>query len=75
MHSPLFQQICVMVAMRNAYFIQKSYALGVKGFHPLHKCVVSVKMLGRGSIANDMDDAYAMGEGTVLECVKEFTHT
>jgi hypothetical protein len=31
------------------------------------------KMLGRDSTTVDMDDAYAMGESIVLECVKEFT--
>jgi hypothetical protein len=42
------------------YFMRKLDALGVMGFHALHKCVMAVKMLGRGSIVDDMDDMYAM---------------
>jgi hypothetical protein len=45
------------------------------GFHPMHKCAIAMEMLGRGSIANGMDDAYVMGESTILYCVKEFTST
>jgi hypothetical protein len=55
--------------------VVKVDALGVIELHPLHKCVIAVKMLGRGSIADDMDDLYAVEESIVLECVKEFTHT
>jgi hypothetical protein len=43
-------------------------------FHPLHKCVVTLKMLGRDSIADDMDDTYAMRERTIFMCVKECSH-
>jgi hypothetical protein len=75
MHRHLFNHISQDVAQRNAYFRQKPDGLGVMGFHPRHKCVVAIKILGRGSIADDMDDSYAMGESTTLECVKEFTHT
>jgi hypothetical protein len=34
-----------------------------------------MKIPGHGSITDDMDDSYAMGESTALECVKEFAHT
>jgi hypothetical protein len=34
-----------------------------------------MKMLGHGSNADDMDDADAMWESTILDCVKEFTST
>jgi hypothetical protein len=47
----------------------------VMGFHPFHKCVIATKMLGHASIADDMDDEYAMGESTILDCVNEFTST
>jgi hypothetical protein len=49
--------------------------IDVMEFHPRHKCVVAMKILCRGSIADDTDDSYAMGESTALECVKEFAHT
>jgi hypothetical protein len=32
-------------------------------------------MLAYGSIADALDDSYAMAESTVLECVKEFART
>jgi hypothetical protein len=75
MHRPLFEQINHKVATMNPYFLCKPDALGVMGFHPFHKCVIATKMLGHASIADDMDDEYAMGESTILDCVNEFTST
>jgi hypothetical protein len=75
MHWPLFKRISHEVTVMNPYFIWKPDALSVMGFHPFHKCVVTMKMLDRGSIVDDMDDEYAMGESTILDCVKEFTST
>jgi hypothetical protein len=57
------------------YFMRKPNTLGVMRFHALHKCAMSVKMLGCGSIVDDMDVAYTMAGSTILECVKEFTST
>jgi hypothetical protein len=61
MHRHLFHWICRDVAATNPHFMQKPDALSVTGFHPLHKCVVAVKILGHGSFADGMDDTRAMG--------------
>jgi hypothetical protein len=45
------------------------------GFHGKHKCVVAMRMLAYGTIADSLDHGYAMAESTVLECVKEFAST
>ena len=64
-----------MLAANNEYFRQKPDGLGRMGFHGKHKCVVAMRMLAYGSIADALDDGYAMAESTVLECVKEFART
>ena len=64
-----------MLAANNEYFRQKPDGLGRMGFHGKHKCVVAMRMLAYGSIADTLDDGYAMAESTVLECVKEFART
>ena len=75
MHRPLFLRICNEVQANNPYFTQRADACGVEGFTGVHKCVVAMRMLAYGSIADSLDDGYSMGESTVLQCVKEFTRS
>ena len=75
MKRSLFDMIYQMLAANNEYFRQKPDGLGRMGFHGKHKCVVAMRMLAYGSIADALDDGYAMAESTVLECVKEFART
>jgi hypothetical protein len=71
----LFDMIFERLAEKSEYFHQKADGLGRMGFHGKHKCVVAMRMLAYGSIADALDDGYAMAESTVLECVKEFAST
>jgi hypothetical protein len=68
MNRMLFHHICSEVVPRNEHFTRKLDALGVMRFHPLHKCVVTVKMLGRGSIVDDTDDKYTMAKSSLGVC-------
>jgi hypothetical protein len=52
MNRSLFHHICGKVVARNKHFTRKPDALGIMRFHPPHKCVLTVKMLGRGSIVD-----------------------
>jgi hypothetical protein len=60
MNYPLFNHICVEVAVKNNYFRRERDALSIMGFDAVHKCAVGVKMLAHDSIADDLDDGYAM---------------
>jgi hypothetical protein len=71
----LFDMIFERLAEKSEYFHQKANGLGRMGIHGKHKCVVAMRMLAYGSIADALDDGYAMAESTVLECVKEFAST
>lgn len=75
MKRSLFDRIYEALSARNEYFRQKVDGLGRPGFHGKHKCVVAMRMLAYGHIADALDDGYAMAESTVLECVKEFART
>jgi hypothetical protein len=41
----------------------------------MHKCLVAMRMLTNGTIADSLDDGYSMAESMVLECVKEFARS
>jgi hypothetical protein len=41
----------------------------------MHKCLVAMRMLAKGTIADSLDDGYSMAESTILECVKEFARS
>lgn len=75
MNRDLWEKITTEVIAGNEFFWQKPDGLGRMGFHGLHKCVVAMRMLAYGSIADALDDAYEMAESTVLKCVKEFAST
>jgi hypothetical protein len=72
MSRELFEFIYQKLSAKKPYFQQKADALGRLGFHGKHKCVVAMRMLAYGSIADGLDDGYSMAESTVLECVKVF---
>lgn len=75
MKRDLWDKISREVIAANEYFWHKPDGLGKWGFHGGHKCIVAMRMLAYGSIADALDDGYAMAESTVLECVKEFART
>jgi hypothetical protein len=75
MKKSVFNNIYEKLAAKNEYFQQRADGLGRMGFHGKHKCVVAMRMLAYGTIADSLDDGYAMAESTVLECVKEFAST
>jgi hypothetical protein len=70
MFRPLFFIICNNLAAHNPYFCKRTDALGLPGFDGMHKCVVAMRMLANGTIADSLDDGYSMAESKVLECVK-----
>jgi hypothetical protein len=75
MKRSLFNRIYEKLAAKNEYFQQRPDGIRRLGFHGKHKCVVAMRMLAYGTIADSLDDGYAMAESTVLECVKEFAST
>ena len=75
MEPSLWDKICREVCAAKRYFMFKPDAVGKMGFHGCHKCVVAMRMLAYGTIADALDDGYAMAESTVLECVREFATT
>jgi hypothetical protein len=72
---PLFFIICNNLAAHNPYFRKRTDALGLPGFDGMNKCVVAMRMLANGTIADSLDDGYSMAESKVLECVKEFARS
>ena len=75
MRKSLFLRIVDEVSARNSYFIQKRNASGDKGFTPIHKCLVAMRMLAYGGSADGLDDTYAMAETTVIDTLFEFVET
>ena len=75
MRKSLFLDMVRKITQKNSYFLQRENACGRKGFHPIHKCVVAMRMLAYGSPADSFDDTYRMPESTVLETVKQFART
>lgn len=75
MRKSLFLNMVHKITEKNSYFLQRANASGHKGFHPIHKCLVAMRMLSYGSPADSFDDAYRMAESTVLETVKQFVRT
>ena len=75
MEPSLWDKICREVCAAKRYFMCNLDAIGKMGFHGGHKCVVAMRMLAYGTIADALDDGYAMAESTVLECVREFATT
>jgi hypothetical protein len=59
------------ITEKNSYFLQREDACMHIGFHPIHKCLVAMRMLAYGSPADSFDDTYRMAESTVLEIVKQ----
>jgi hypothetical protein len=75
MRKSLFLDMVRKITEKNSYFRQRKNACGHKGFHPIHKCLVAMRMLAYGSPADSFDDTYRMAESTVLETVKQFART
>jgi len=75
MQPSLWEKLRREVCAAKRYFMFKPDAVGKMGFHGGHKCVVAMRMLAYGTIADALDDGYAMAESTVLECVREFATT
>jgi hypothetical protein len=75
MRKSLFLRIVEDVTARNSYFVQKKNASGQKGFAPIHKCLVAMRMLAYGGPADALDDTYAMAESTVIRTLLEFVET
>ncbi|WVZ94730.1 hypothetical protein U9M48_040594, partial [Paspalum notatum var. saurae] len=75
MRKSLFLRIVQDVTARNKYFKQKRNAANKLGFTPIHKCLVAMRMLAYGGIADALDDTYMMSESTVLKTLKEFANT
>jgi hypothetical protein len=75
MRKSLFLDMVHKITEKNSYFLQRANASGHKGFHPIHKCLVAMRMLSYGSPADSFDDTYRMAESTVLETVKQFVRT
>ncbi|WVZ62361.1 hypothetical protein U9M48_012119 [Paspalum notatum var. saurae] len=75
MRKSLFLRIIDDVKARNSYFIQKRNASGQKGFTPIHKCLVAMRMLAYGGTADALDDTYKMAESIVIRTLMEFVET
>jgi hypothetical protein len=75
MRESLFLWIVDKVTEADSYFKQKRNCAGQRGFSPIHKCTIAIKMLAYGSIADSLDDHLEMGESTVLETLKHFVRT
>ena len=75
MSKSLFLRIVNDLTARNKYFKQKRNAAWKQGFHPIHKCLVAMRMLAYGGPADALDDTYKMAESTVLETLMEFVTT
>jgi hypothetical protein len=50
----------------------KKNAANIKGFTPIHKCLVALRMLAYGGVADSLDDPYKMAESTVLDTLIHF---
>ena len=55
--------------------LSRKNASGQKGFAPIHKCLVAMRMLAYGGPADALDDTYAMAESTVNRTLLEFVET
>ena len=75
MWESLFLWIVDKVPEADSYFKQKRNCVGQRGFSPIHKCTIAIKMLAYGSIADSLGDHLHMGESTVLEILKHFVRT
>ncbi|WVZ66066.1 hypothetical protein U9M48_015340 [Paspalum notatum var. saurae] len=75
MRKSLFLRIVEDVTVRNKYFKQKRNAAKKKGFTPIHECLVALRMLAYGGVADALDDTYKMAETTVLKTLMQFVHT
>src|SRR6266540_2211742 len=75
MRCSLFLRIVDALIAANPFFKQKPNAAGLKGFHPIHKCTVAIKMLAYGGSADALDNTLRIGESTVLESLKQFVWT
>jgi len=71
----LFLKIVDEVTAANDFFKLKRDRAGKLSFSPKQKCVVAMKMLAYGSIADALDDGQRMGESTILKSLKEFVYT
>jgi hypothetical protein len=75
MRKSLFLRIVQDVSARNQYFKQKRNAANKLGFSPIHKCLIALRMLAYGGVADALDDTYKMAETTVLKTLMQFVHT
>jgi hypothetical protein len=50
----------------------KKNAANIKGFTPIHKCLVALRMLAYGGVADSLDDPYKMAESTILDTLIHF---
>jgi hypothetical protein len=75
MRRALFLRIVEDVTAKNRYFVLKKNAANIKGFTPIHKCLVALRMLAYGGVADSLDDPYKMVESTVLDTLIHFVTT
>jgi hypothetical protein len=75
MRKSLFLRIVQDVTARNKYFKQKRNAAKKLGFSPIHKCLIALRMLAYGGVADALDNTYKMAETTVLKTLMQFVHT
>jgi hypothetical protein len=58
MRKSLFVRIVQDVTTNNRYFVQRRNAANIKGFTPIHKCLIALRMLACGGAADSLDDPY-----------------
>jgi hypothetical protein len=75
MRKALFLRMVEDVTTKNRYFVQKRSATNIKGFTPIHKCLVALRMLAYGGAADSLDDPYKMAKSTILDTLMHFVTT
>jgi hypothetical protein len=72
MRKIVFERIVQEVQHQDAYFVQRSDAVGRKGAHPIQKVTAALRLLAYGASADQLDEWIRLSESTILDCLQHF---
>ncbi|XP_003565518.1 uncharacterized protein LOC100834784 [Brachypodium distachyon] len=72
MRRHLFLRIVQALGEWSPFFTQRRDALNRRGFSPLQKCTVAMRMLANACSADSLDECYRIGETTSIDCLRKF---
>jgi hypothetical protein len=67
MRKIVFERIVQEVQQQDAYFVQRSDAVGRKGAHPIQKVTAALRLLAYGASADQLNEWIRLSESTILE--------